>query len=110
MSELQRIADLMEQTFEDHAYYGPSVIGALGTIGAETAVQKSPYSTHSVWEIVAHLTAELDYHCRVIDGTAGPWVEGETTWQEISDTSEEAWEAAIAGLKQANRALALIRK
>lgn len=52
-----------------------------------------------------HLTAELNYAHAVIDGTAGAWIEGETTWPAITDASATAWQKARAELKKANRAL-----
>jgi uncharacterized damage-inducible protein DinB len=41
----------------------------------------------------------------VIQGRAGPWIEGETTWPAFIDTSAAAWKEAIQELKKANRAL-----
>ena len=105
MSEITRIAALMEETFEGSPYYGDSVLGALEGVTAEVASQRPPWSAHSIWDLVAHLTAELDYARAVIEGTAGPWVDGETTWPAISDRSREAWDEAVADLKRANRAL-----
>lgn len=105
MSEITRIARLLKQTFEGHPYYGPSVLGTLKGVTAEVAIQRPRWSAHSIWDLVAHLTGELRHARAVIDGTAGPWVEGQTTWTTITDTSDAAWQQAIADLKQANRAL-----
>jgi hypothetical protein len=60
MSEIARIAGLLEQTFEGQPYYGPSVLGALENVTAEVAARKPRWSAHSIWELVLHLTAELD--------------------------------------------------
>ena len=105
MSEIARIARLLEQTFEGKPYYGPSVLGALENVTADVAAQRPRWSAHSIWDLVVHLTAELDYARAVIEGTAGPWVEGETTWPTITDTSEAAWTEAIKDLVRANRGL-----
>ena len=105
MSEIERIAGLLEQTFEGSAYYGPSVLGALEGVTAEMALAKPRWRVHSIWELVVHLTAELNYAHDVIAGTAGPWVEGETTWPAVTETSGAAWQKAIEDLKKANRAL-----
>ena len=105
MSEIERIARLLEQTFEGKPYYGPSVLGALTGVTADVAVRKPPWSAHCIWDLVVHLTAELIYAREVVDGTAGPWVAGETTWPALTDTSEAAWQKAINDLKKANRAL-----
>ena len=105
MSEITRIAALMEETFEGSPYYGDSVLGALEGVTAEVAGQRPSWSAHSIWELVAHLTAELDYARNVIEGTAGPWIEGETTWPAVPDRSRKAWAEAVAELKRANRSL-----
>ncbi len=105
MSEILRIAALMEETFEGSPYYGDSVLGALEGVTTDVASQRPSWSAHSIWDLVVHLTAELNYARDVIKGTAGPWVEGETTWPAIPDRSEEAWREAIEDLKRANQAL-----
>jgi hypothetical protein len=108
MNEIARIARLLEQTCEGRPYYGSSVLGALEHVTADVAIRKPPWSAHSIWELVAHLTAELNYARTVIEGTAGPWIEGQTTWPTITDTDEVAWQQAIQDLKQANGALVLV--
>jgi len=105
MSEVERIAGLLEQTFEGKPYFGPSVLDTLKNITGRVAARKPRWSAHSIWEIVAHQTAELNYAREVIAGTAEPWIEGETTWPDIPDTSEAAWQAAVRNLKKANRVL-----
>jgi hypothetical protein len=105
MNEIDRIASLMEQIFEGVPYYGPSVLGTLENVTAELAILKPLWSAHSIWELVSHLTAELNYAREVINGTAGPWIEGETTWPTITDSSEIAWQKAIKELINANREL-----
>ncbi|MFX0064627.1 MAG: DinB family protein [Candidatus Hermodarchaeota archaeon] len=104
MKQTERIARLVEQTFEGNPYYGYelSVLGSLEGVTASIAVQKPSQITHSIWEIVLHLTTELRYALEVIQGTAGPM---EDTWPEINDKTEQAYEKAIDELKKANRAL-----
>jgi hypothetical protein len=105
MGEIERIARLLEQTFEGDPYHGPSVLGALENVTADVAARKPLWSAHRIWDIVTHLIAELDYARAVIEGTAGPWIEGETTWPAVTDTSKAAWQVAITELKKANQAL-----
>jgi hypothetical protein len=105
MSEITRIARLLEQTFEGKPYYGPSVLDTLLYVPAAVAASKPYWSAHRIWDLVAHLTAELNYARAVIEGTAQPWIEGTTTWPPITDTSETTWQEAISALKKANRAL-----
>jgi hypothetical protein len=105
MSEIERIARLLEQTFEGKPYYGPSILAALQGVTAKVAASKPRWSAHRIWDLVVHLTAELNYAREVVEGTAGPWVEGATAWPAVADTSDVAWQTAIADLKKANRAL-----
>jgi uncharacterized damage-inducible protein DinB len=108
--EVTRIARLLEQTFEGKPYYGPSVLDALAGVTPDVASRKPPESAHSIWDIVAHLTAELIYARAVIEGTAGPWIESETTWPAVTDTSDVAWQRALEDLKEANQVLMLAAK
>lgn len=105
MNEIERIVLLLEQSFEGTAYYGPSLLEALEGVTEGIALLKPPWSAHSIWELVRHVTAELNYAGDVIAGTAGPWVEGKTTWPAVTLTTDAAWQETIRDLKQANRAL-----
>lgn len=105
MSEIERIAGLLAETVEGGPYYGPSILSILENVTADLATRKPRWSAHSIWDLVAHLTAELDYAREVLEGTAGPWIEGVTTWPAVTDLSETAWEEAVRDLGKANRAL-----
>jgi uncharacterized damage-inducible protein DinB len=102
MTQIGRIARIFRQTFEGKPYYGPSVLGALEGVTASVAARRPIAGAHSIWEIVLHLTAELEYARQVIEGTAGRYGD---TWPAVTDTNEPAWRDALAALKRANRAL-----
>ena len=104
MSETERIARLLEQTFEGKAYYGPSVMATLEDVTVDEATQKPCDSAHTILEIVLHLAAELIYASAVIEGTAGHW-DDSSTWLDAGDASEDTWKRAVEGLKRANRSL-----
>jgi len=110
MREITRIASLLQQTFEGCAYYGPSVVKTLENVTADVASRKPLWSAHTIWELVAHITAELNYARSVIEGDAGPWIEGITTWKTITDNSEDSWREAIQDLIIANRTFVQIVK
>lgn len=103
MREIERIARLFVQTFEGKPGYGPSVLEALEGVTAQVAFQQPPWSAHSIWSLVTHLTAELIYARQVLEGTAEP--SDSKTWFEILEPSEAAWESALVELKRAHRAL-----
>jgi uncharacterized damage-inducible protein DinB len=105
MREVERIARLLEQTFEGQAYYGPSVEKALEDVGVGIAERRPDGGVHSIWELVSHLTAELRHARALLEGHAVPWVEGRTTWPDLTPSSASAWDEAVRDLRDANRAL-----
>ena len=105
MREIERIARLLEQTFEGRAYYGPSVLAALENVSATTAERKPDGGAHSIWDLVTHLAAELRHARALLEETAVPWVEGQTTWPPRAATSATEWEQAVSALTAANRAM-----
>jgi hypothetical protein len=105
MSETERIAGMLTETFEGEPYYGPSILSILENVTADLAGQRPAWSAHRIWDLVAHLTAELDYARQVLEGTAEPWIEAVTTWPAVTDLSETAWQEAVRNLGEANRAL-----
>lgn len=104
MSEIRRIVRFWEEILEGTPYHGPSVLEILAKVNADMAARRSS-GAHSIWELVLHVTAELDYARTLIEGTAVPWVEDETTWGLPTDGSESAWRQTVEGLENAQRAL-----
>jgi hypothetical protein len=68
MSEITRIAHLMERTFEGKPYYGPSVLGALAGVSATVAARRLDWSAHSIWDLVAHSAVRADCSCALEAG------------------------------------------
>jgi hypothetical protein len=87
MSETTRIAGLFEAAFAGQPYYGPSPLSVLEHVTVHLAA-KPQTPAHSIWELVAHITAEMDYASAAMEGTAGAWVEGQTTWPKITHVGE----------------------
>jgi hypothetical protein len=79
----------------------------LEGVTAEIALTKPWWSAHTIWQLVAHLAAELKYAADLIAGTAGPWVEGLATWPAIAETTGLAWQEAVQDLRETNRELSV---
>ena len=105
MGEVQRILNLIVQSYDGNPYHGPSLFGALEGVSAEQAFQRAAWSAHCIGELVHHLAAEWRYACAVLAGTAGPWVAGVTTWPPECDPSPDGWRAALRELAEAHQAL-----
>jgi uncharacterized damage-inducible protein DinB len=104
MSEIHRIAKQLQRTFQGRAFHGPAVEEALEGVTARMAAAHPPRVTHSIWEIVRHMTFWQD--------TARRWLQGDTRrpdpdedWPEVTDISEGAWKATLAELRRSNSEL-----
>ena len=103
MSEVARIAALMEQGIQGRPYHGPSVLTLLRPVTRDLAIRRTQPALHTIWELVAHMTAEFRYARSLVDGSATPWSEGQTTWPAIADTSDAAWQATIRDFEDGHR-------
>lgn len=104
MREIERIEDQMKREAEGETWHGPSLQEALTGITAEQAAAKPLTSAHSIWEIVLHTTGWMRaVRRRIEDG----WVDlpDEGDWPPVTDTSEAAWQRALAALGEAHEAL-----
>jgi uncharacterized damage-inducible protein DinB len=66
-TEVQNILKLLTSTFEKNAWHGPSVKQVLGEITSEQA-QKKLGHTHSIIELVAHMTSWRIYVIKKLEG------------------------------------------
>jgi uncharacterized damage-inducible protein DinB len=105
MRESERIARLLELTFDGQAYHGPSVRQALKGIDVSLADRRPEGGVHTIRELVHHITSELRYARALLQGNAEPWVEGQTTWPIPPAASDAAWAHELGDLDDANRLL-----
>lgn len=106
MSEVARIAALLERTFGAEAYHGPSLLQALAPVTADLASRRPCGAhVHTIWELVTHLAAEMRYAGRLLDGSVERWVEGETTRPAVTKTGDDAWQDTMSDLGEAHRGL-----
>lgn len=98
MEKLRDITSLLLKTYEKNAWYGPSVLEALENITQELALKRLP-NTHSIIELVTHMTAWRNYTVSKLTG-------GESTMTEemnFPDTTE--WVVATTGLHKSQTQL-----
>lgn len=102
MSELERIQDQYRRCFEGDAWHGPSVRQVLHDVDADIAANKPLAGTHSIWEIVLHLTSTHELVCRRLHTDTTP-LSDEEDWPPASDVSERAWKSTLAALEQSHQ-------
>jgi uncharacterized damage-inducible protein DinB len=104
MTELERIHDQLKRAFEGDAWHGPSVREILAGITATQAAKRPIAGAHTIWEIVLHMTTWEDAVRRRALGEKVN-VTPEQDWPGVTDSSESAWKAAIAGLEKGHAEL-----
>lgn len=66
-SEVQHIISLLKKTFEQKAWHGPTVRETLENLSPDQAFNRLP-NTHSIIELVAHMTTWRTYITRKLGG------------------------------------------
>ena len=107
MTEIHRIVGQMKAAFEGGAWHGPSVLEVLQDVDHMMAASNyTIHGAHSIWELVAHLTATADIIRRRIAGeNAG--LKDEEFWPAVPEATEENWRGALAQLKRKEEDLQL---
>jgi uncharacterized damage-inducible protein DinB len=67
MNEITRISRILRHAFEKNAWHGPAIKEVLGDITEEQS-QKKLNNSHSIIELVAHMTAWRTYTIRKLEG------------------------------------------
>ena len=93
LSDLQKIRKLIERSFDQQPWYGPSVMDTLKDIIPEKASNRFPGS-HSIIELVCHMTAWRNFVIDQLRGNPRELSEAENFPQPGS------WKDALAGLKK----------
>ena len=98
-TEIDRIVRQLEKTFDQHPWYGPSMVATLANIKPET-IHHRYGSTQSIIELVLHMTS-----WRVF---ATKRLEGDDTFEvspEMNFPAKGTWEETLAALRQSQQAL-----
>jgi uncharacterized damage-inducible protein DinB len=99
MSEINRIADTLQRTFEKHAWHGPSVKETLQGISQENCFTRLP-NTHSIIELVSHMTAWRVFTSKKLRGDVDFKVEDDMNFKPLLN-----WDDAVKELEDSQRHL-----
>jgi uncharacterized damage-inducible protein DinB len=110
MTEVERIEDQLQRTFEGEAWYGDSLSEILAGVTAEMASARPVGQVHSIMEIILHLSFTEDVMRRRIEGEHATFSEGEDLFS-VEGVSEDAWKDALVRLETSHTKLReVIRK
>ena len=98
-TEIDRIVRQLEKTFNQQPWYGPSIMGVLMGIDQE-AINHRYGSTHSIIELVLHMTSWRTF--------ATKRLQGDNTFEvspEMNFPVKSTWEETLYALNQSQQAL-----
>lgn len=109
MSETQRITDLMRRAYSGGAWHGPSVSEVLSDIDWQLGSRKTAGQSHSIWEILLHITAwKKTVAGRLAGKTQDIRLDSDQEWPRIPEPTDSAWREALQRLEDAQRHLMAI--
>jgi len=104
MTERDRLVNQFEREIGGQPWHGPSLAAILEGITAEQAARRFSADTHSVWEILLHMTGwKREVIARARGREAGEPEGGD--WPAAGEVSEARWSAAQADHREAQREL-----
>ena len=104
MEELERIARLFRESLAGNPWHGPSLGTVLEGIDADAAARCPPERSHSIWEIVLHLTGWTREVANRLEGKV-PESPARGDWPGPGPVDDAGWIAARADLFSAHEEL-----
>ncbi len=104
MSLRNTLTHRLHDTWHGSPWYGDSCDKILFGVTAEEAARQLVPGTHTIWEIVLHLTAWTEAVGARVRG-AGAKAPERGDWPAVTTTTNEAWIAVLAELEAARQQL-----
>jgi len=104
MTETERIADQLKRAFYGEAWSGPSLREVLEGVTPERAARRPIDETHSIWELVHHITAWVDIVRRRVAGET-VMVTSTVNFPPVREVSDAAWQESIKAMNDAEERL-----
>jgi uncharacterized damage-inducible protein DinB/heme-degrading monooxygenase HmoA len=104
VAEGAALAEELRTLWRGDPWHGPSLEDILGGVTAEQAAARPVRAGHSIWELVAHVTAWAGVWRRRLEGQrVGDPEEGD--FPPVPEPTAEAWTRARARLREAHERL-----
>ena len=98
------LIDLVRRAYDGDAWHGTPTLTALAGIDSKTAGVRVTPGTHTIWEIVLHITGWMNEVAQRLRGNpAGNPPEGD--WPPMPEANQNNWEQTIEGLARAQGGL-----
>lgn len=103
MSELTRILNHYDGVLNSDPWYGDPLWKILGEIPARVASARPLSGTHTIWELVSHMTFWESVVTKRLGGLRAGLVE-ELNFPPMPEASEGNWQKALDDFRASNRA------
>lgn len=98
-TEIEKITKLLHRSFEKGAWHGPTVKESIQDVTQEISSKRLP-GTHSIIELVGHLSTWRNYVAKKLNGETEYTVPDEMNFPVGTD-----WSKAVADLEESQRNL-----
>lgn len=106
MSEVKRLRVLLRTLYRGRAWHGPAIRELLDGVSAETAAAHPIPGSHSIWELVLHMTYWRRVAAEALaDGPVDEHPPAAADWPAVGDPTPEAWQGALDALEASQRSL-----
>ena len=108
MRTVDRVAHLLVDTYHGdsagEAWFGPALRPLLGTVSPTAAIYRPLRGRHAIWELVLHLTANIDFVLARLDGMELE-LSAAADWPAPPEPTLAAWEETLAALDARHESL-----
>ena len=101
MTEVERILDQYDRAMNGDAWHGDPVWKVLEAITAEQAGRRTFANTHTIWELVAHMTFWETEVYRRLNSLPARSTE-ELNFPAMPEATEENWNSTLAEFRRSN--------
>jgi hypothetical protein len=105
--EMQLLLRLLDEAYDEKAWHGPNLRGALRGLAAEQAMWRPGAERHNIWEIAIHAAYwKYAVRRRLLGEKRGSFsLKGSNWFARPEDCSEKAWKADLKLLDEEHRRL-----
>ncbi|MCI0530907.1 MAG: DinB family protein [candidate division Zixibacteria bacterium] len=98
MKEVKKIRSTLEEIYYGPAWHGPALKELLKGVSAKKALVKQAKGSHSIWELVLHLTTWTEVAEKRVKGEKVPQVSSAKDWPSDADRTEKGWKKTLQRL------------
>lgn len=91
MSEVGRIWDLLQRSFEGDVWHGPALRPLLQEVTAEEAAARPIAGAKTIWETLLHVMAHEDACRRRLEGEPVGELPAGESWPDVANPAPQEW-------------------